>query len=124
MINPQVATRTATSANGIGLLQKPRSDFESEVYAGECTHGTDVHDVTRIRIVERLISVNCDLCGVSPVEDSDLSGFGDVTGEADTACTEDAPFAVEFDERPEITAFTRRVFWVPGYRLEWPACSM
>ena len=40
-----------------------------------------------------------------PVEDANLAGFSDVARESDATGAQNAPFAVEFDERPEIHCF-------------------
>jgi hypothetical protein len=54
------------------FLQKPRPDFKAKSELGKCANRTNINNVARIRIVECLIAMNGNLCGMSSIETPNL----------------------------------------------------
>src|SRR5262245_55655293 len=45
VIDAQVAARAASGANRICTFEKPNTDFESKIYAGQSSNWTDIDDI-------------------------------------------------------------------------------
>src|SRR5688572_22204045 len=111
MIDPQVAACAAARADRTRALQEPRPNFESKIGARQSADGADIDDVSGIRILERLVSVDTDFRRVTAVEDHDLACLCDISREPYATRAENASFTIEFYQRAEVDGFyTPRFF--------------
>src|SRR2546423_897096 len=94
MINPQVASRAASGANGSRPVQEPRPDLEPEIRTGKCADRTHIDDVAGVRVIEGTFAVNRDFRCVSAIENHDFVRFGYIAREADAARTKNAAFPI------------------------------
>jgi hypothetical protein len=91
------AVARAARADRLGLVQVPDAHLVAEVAVGERADGADVHDVARVRVVERHAGRQLDALGVAAAEDAQLVRLGDVVHEARAARAQDAALLVEHD---------------------------
>src|SRR6185503_18061553 len=90
-----VAPLAATVADRGGAREVPDAGFETEVPLSQCTHGTDIHHVSRVAIVEFSAGVNPQLGVVPAIEDAELAGLGNLVREAHATRAEDAALLVQ-----------------------------
>ena len=90
-----VAALAASVADSGGGGEVPDPGFETKIRLGQGPHGTDVHYVGRVGIVEYLAGAKSQLGLVPAVEDAELAGPGDLVCEAHAAGAEDAAFLIQ-----------------------------
>src|SRR5436190_2249284 len=100
-VDVDVAAARAPGTDGLRRVEIPDAHLEAEVPVGQRAHGTDVHDVARVVVLEILTREEADLRAVAAAEDAELAGAGDLGAEAHAARAEDAALGVQHHVRPE-----------------------
>src|SRR5262245_43628916 len=95
VIDTQVAAGAASAANGIRSLQKPDSDFESEIRARERANRTHIDDIHRVGIIQRTVFEDADLRVMPAIEYLNLVGLGHVAGVATASRAQDAALLIQ-----------------------------
>src|SRR5205823_789799 len=100
-VDVDVAAARAPGTDGLRRVEIPDAHLEAEVPVGQRAHGTDVHDVARVVVLEILTREEADLRAVAAAEDAELAGAGDLVAEAHAARAENAALGVQHHVRPE-----------------------
>ena len=90
-----IAPLTATVADRGGTREVPDPGLVAKIPFRQRPHGTDVHNVRRVGIVEYLAGVEPELGPVPAIEDAELAGPGDLVGETHAPGTEDTALLVQ-----------------------------
>src|SRR5262249_10077216 len=69
--------------------------FETKVPLSESAHGTDVHDIRRVAVIEFHARIDPQLGVVSAIEDAELAGLRDLIREAYASRAQDAALLVQ-----------------------------
>src|SRR5258705_6556733 len=99
-----VAPRPAARADAPRLLEEPHAHLESKILGRERAHGTDVHGVERVVVVERFAGKRRDRVEAPAVHDAERVVARDVFGEPNAARAENTAFGIEHDARAEVHA--------------------
>src|SRR5262245_66344548 len=78
-------TRTART-DRFGLLQKPDTNLEAKILAGQGANRTDIDSVSSVRIIELFARKGGNLCRVTTLKKAELVGLRDLVAETHTAC--------------------------------------
>jgi hypothetical protein len=89
-----------------GLLQKPDTNLEAKILAGQGPNRTDIDGVPGVRIVELFARKSGNLCRVTTLEDAQFVGLRDLFAETHTACAQDTTFRVKDHVRAEVDDLT------------------
>src|SRR6185369_6162669 len=102
VIDLDVAAVRARAAHRVRGFEVPDARLEPEILARERADGTDVDDVHRVRVVERLAGRELDARVVAALEDAELARLRDLVAEARAARAQDAALLVEHDVLPDL----------------------
>ena len=98
----RVATAAALGAEGVRLLHEPHAHLEPEIVRSQGAHGTDVHGVERVVVLQTTPGMHCQRGVRAALGEAQHWIVRDLVGETDAAAAHDAALVVQTHTRTNI----------------------
>src|SRR5438132_3601286 len=89
VMDVDVTTTRTSRTDRCGLLQKPDTNLEAKILAGQGANRTNIDGISGVRIIEPFARKSGNLCRITTLENAQLVRLRDLVAETHTACAQD-----------------------------------